>query len=838
MNSYFQPYTHYFWEYSEGGEVIAVPEGSTIAYRGLLENTLNALSYQGLPRLGTIVLALAALSMDSKRLLQEIEVVLTELDENKEDNTQRNAMKFLNRLAEVPPEYKEGRMKETLLRAIFSDSHRRIGQKRARKQIYRKFKERKERKNFISPTKVNSTHVYEDIRPLDMLGLKFPTVKSILDEMAGIPELPEEIALPMVEDSQTHGKADEDLIEQLVQNNQTYEIGSLIRHLWSGLNIPFHSNTPSRRPFGGVSDITNKGDISRLLISEYAQEDIIFLTRLANSEALYLSRESPPAIADKQRDILIDITLKNWGTPKILAFACMLAIAHHPKSKMACRVFAVGQELIPVIHDQIKQVIKGVQLVDSSLNASPGIRQYFEENPPSRQTEVFLLTEMSTVKQAGILNLSQEIGAGINYWILSDQVGGIDVYRNSNRSRKHVQRLELPLTKLWEGQKKTTIPPPKELPKGKYPILIDTPINHKGVVYLNDFDTYLLVRNCLLKKRRISGRQTREIFNWEVIHDSLPIHGNIFQMGISKSGQLLILLWRQGKNTIHLVDLKSKEIRTIEFAVMNPGSSPEVVFENDRFLIKDPRSGEIWSINWQGSLTKESDDLNLFFREIRKKADRSLIRQRNKNVLAKLKSVAITTDSELVINNHKLVLNQQGKFKFRTNHGGKLLISALLIEDNYFQFENGTSVSMTVPGMITISAKDPNISSVYIPTALDQPIGLGSASDFTGEIQYYRSQIYWLTVDSVEDNKVAAVKAIKEIAQVGLKDAKTMVDSGAFTFERNFTSDELGKAREILDRARVVYDVVFEEDAFSELSIISPERFKKLYLEPLIQDVL
>jgi hypothetical protein len=48
--------------------------------------------------------------------------------------------------------------------------------------------------------------------------------------------------------------------------------------------------SPGEQPIGGVSDITNKGDLHRMLLSEYANEDEVFMNRIANNEAC-ISRE-------------------------------------------------------------------------------------------------------------------------------------------------------------------------------------------------------------------------------------------------------------------------------------------------------------------------------------------------------------------------------------------------------------------------------------------------------------------------------------------------------------------------------------------------------------------
>ena len=110
--------------------------------------------------------------------------------------------------------------------------------------------------------------------------------------MASITELPQivELEQPAITENNTQ----KDYIDELIDNPKTFHSGSLVRRIWSGLNIPFQSVLPSKQPLGGISDLTNKGDFDKLLISEFANDDLVFLSRIANNEALYIQREIPP----------------------------------------------------------------------------------------------------------------------------------------------------------------------------------------------------------------------------------------------------------------------------------------------------------------------------------------------------------------------------------------------------------------------------------------------------------------------------------------------------------------------------------------------------------------
>ena len=44
VTNYMQSYADYFWHYEDGGKVIAVPDGHTLAYSELLAKENNSLS--------------------------------------------------------------------------------------------------------------------------------------------------------------------------------------------------------------------------------------------------------------------------------------------------------------------------------------------------------------------------------------------------------------------------------------------------------------------------------------------------------------------------------------------------------------------------------------------------------------------------------------------------------------------------------------------------------------------------------------------------------------------------------------------------------------------------
>ena len=86
------------------------------------------------------------------------------------------------------------------------------------------------------------------------------------------------------------------LLEQLSDDNELSGFARLAQQLIAAISLPRTLSEPDELQIGGVSDISNRGHLDQLLLSELAQDDLTLAVRLALNEALYLRRESPPLI--------------------------------------------------------------------------------------------------------------------------------------------------------------------------------------------------------------------------------------------------------------------------------------------------------------------------------------------------------------------------------------------------------------------------------------------------------------------------------------------------------------------------------------------------------------
>ena len=117
------------------------------------------------------------------------------------------------------------------------------------------------------------------------------------------------------------------LIARLQDDEELGGLARIARHLMAAIHLPRAISDREDLPVGGVSDISNRGPLDRLLLSELAHDDLTLAVRIAMNEALYLRRETPPSNPPKHRAVLLDSGVRLWGVPRVFATAVGMALA-------------------------------------------------------------------------------------------------------------------------------------------------------------------------------------------------------------------------------------------------------------------------------------------------------------------------------------------------------------------------------------------------------------------------------------------------------------------------------------------------------------------------------
>ncbi|RZK61178.1 MAG: hypothetical protein EOO59_05695, partial [Hymenobacter sp.] len=373
-----------FWRWAEAGEVLEWQEAElgTIAYRAELAKLLRNLADQdqGLPPLAAVLLLLAACAdswpeqgkqeefiraLPSRMFTADDDPVPEQLDWHL-----RHVSQFMDVVRALPANLRTGPARLHLLREVCSAQVPQVAAEWAGTVLDEWQSGRQDEWLTQRAERYARRALLRDTSCLVDTYNRFPSTELLTQHLrTGLSHLPALLAA-LPQPPPAPEPAPDDLLTQLGQDARTAGLAQLARHLLAGLRVPDRAEGPGERPLGGVADLTNRGPLDRLLLSELAHDDLTLTARLANHEALYLRREEPPLPAAQPTTILLDTTLRLWGTPRVFGLAAALAWAQQAGQRPATargpvRAFALGgQAATPLELSTLPGVVAALSLLD------------------------------------------------------------------------------------------------------------------------------------------------------------------------------------------------------------------------------------------------------------------------------------------------------------------------------------------------------------------------------------------------------------------------------------------------------------------------------------------
>ncbi len=769
FHEYLQSYEDYFWNWQEDTEVATLPNGSTIAYRDYLLEAMELLADQGLPPFGSLLLALIATNKTMEDGIARVEDFIKEKPRYYDGESTQAAIKFLRILEQLPPDYKEGKKRIQVLQVLFENCHKGLGIKSSKDIVTdtKRFVQH-HRGNLVE--KLNRKQPYshavfqKDFRAIELLHRRFTGTVDILNAVAGLPQFDTELLqIEKTASTESDSFFSKDFVEELMADNKTFQVGALIRRIWSGMNIPFHHTVPSQQPLGGVSDLSNKGDFDKLLISEFANDDLILMSRLANNEALYLQREIPPSNNDEERILLVDVSIRNWGTPKIMAFAIALAIARHPKTDITCRIFCVGSTCSPIVAGNISELISSLMLVSEGLHAAAGLEDFFANHAGKKKSEVFLISTAGAMAYPAVQKVINDHYAWFKYWVNVEQDGSIELYRNQHNSKKFIQHIQLPLEELWTKpatQQTTGNEPAAALPS-QYPLLFPQPGKWKKLLSAGEGRDFLIdierrLFRFYAKNYKLSNK------GLELIFEDLPSGSTDYAVGEDTNGHFLLLCYKRPAKEIIVINLTTKEQWPTYFDAAKKSSTSY----NDFFFFENTFCYRTWNgywtieqaipngngIKWHEALPEEMVQAYIG----NGTEEKRIAAQRTEfgSLLKNIKTVYINQAGNLVLGKHQLVIHSH-VIKL-VLAGNDLSKGALHAEEKVpgreFVFPCGSSVVINRSGMLVLTSA--------------APAGFGT---------------YDVLLENAGANKIQTIKELRSFTNYDLKQCKEKVDAAPST---------------------------------------------------------
>ncbi len=327
-----------FWRWSDDCAVCWW-DGSTLALYPEIEAVLERLLPHGLPRFEEMLLVLSACRKNWSEPgggAQRLDAWIDSYDDSAWGGMSiEHSRQMLRRQLDAVHEIAEKaafapQAAANVLEAVFSARDPHLSQEDG-KQVVGMFQSDEaaleiHQRTLLLGVGTSSMGQFETIRNVIAAISDAPGQDAEFSEKTGLPtELsPAKIDdLPFVERVRA-------LVEALQEDDKNAELAGLARiaqTLSAVVRLPRPVSEPEELPLGGYSDIANRGNLDRLLVSELALDADVLAVRVALNEALYLRRESPPRQPARRRAIFIDVGIRLWGLPRVFAHSLALAFA-------------------------------------------------------------------------------------------------------------------------------------------------------------------------------------------------------------------------------------------------------------------------------------------------------------------------------------------------------------------------------------------------------------------------------------------------------------------------------------------------------------------------------
>lgn len=327
------------WRWAENGAVLVWRDGSTIAFREEIIQIIEWLAPNGLPSFGAVVFLLAACRGKVPTVADVVAIsnaplptamgkdAALLLSARRQLQAQVGAaLSELAKVSQLPIEINSGiKAKCVLAEAVFEVA--KVERYVEARVVLSGMREAMSDGDLIDSEHAAASGSY--VRQIHLVseGLKPHTVDSLtLRLRTGLDALPiaPDLDLPAAERALR-------LIDELSRDREYGAVARAARELMAAVRLPRRLAQPEQLAIGGVADITNRGPLDRLLLSELAHDDLTLSVRVALNEALYLRREPPMREPPGTLALLLDSGVRLWGVPRVLATAVALALIARDK---------------------------------------------------------------------------------------------------------------------------------------------------------------------------------------------------------------------------------------------------------------------------------------------------------------------------------------------------------------------------------------------------------------------------------------------------------------------------------------------------------------------------
>jgi len=753
---YFRAYQNYFWRWAARGQVIEFANQKTICYREDLSNILKDLPKTTSLSLGTILLILCACKDDwetlynAKQTLFDIRYSSTDASSVIEDPDQglkTQAYQFLCIVNQLPHQYRSEMNRVLLLQSIF-DALNVKGYHMGLLPILKEFNSGEMDEDIFGEQAVlKQTNLVQDLAPLAAALAIFEDVESlVLKQRTGLIVLPKPIDIPQPE------PVGKDLLAELENDKKTNTVSQLARRIMAALSIPMYLNSNNEQSLGGISDIANKGTYDKLLLSELAQDDLLLTARLANNEALFLKRETAPNHQVQQLGIIIDSTLKMWGSARVFAVAAALAFRESKEKNQQLKVWLLGGKDLSITALETKKDTEALlEKMDPALHCGEPLVKAFATHAEKNGRYIFI-TSSHFLKDAAVAPYFLKIRNQLNYLITISASGHLQMFQISKNQSKLIREAHIDLSDLVSHgyQKKVKRINQADLPAALYepefPLYYPT-----SKIRMSENDLYVLKNDGIIAvtidlrllywpekafgAKELAGQLTRGKYCFGEMEDTL----------------FMLLLPDNSKELqLYKIDTAAYDYSLTEISISHKGIS-DIQFIAPYFYLKhkyklimiDPRNGNIIPSNEGDSerVKSRGSDSRIFQIRIKKHLNNgySTINTVKKIYIHTLGRIIADKKEFLLINNEFHWKDKAADVEWLNAKSQQILKVEHLsnIRFTKFSWSNGSSAIMDSRGTLHLKSSKTNIPEICIIMVVGKPTACWSADGYLSGAFYF-----------------------------------------------------------------------------------------------------
>jgi hypothetical protein len=500
INDYFASIAHPYWRWEDEGNVIAWADGTTIAFRIELVSVLERLQLHCLPPVGSVVLLLAA-CRDS---WGEPPSKLGLLNGVLQTGNRTDRVDLLNRVAAGLDKVRalgadlraSLAHKGELAAMVFEDQGCALAPS-AYDRLLNALRAGAEESYPVRGAKRSAVDwLLRDLAWLER-GLERVEERALrLRLRTGLeqPILPAPIEVPALGTARS-------LIADLKYDPELGGVARLAELLMAAVLMPRPLSEPEELPLGGVSDISNRGSLDRLLLSELANDDLTLAVRVAMNEALYLRRETPPRTPSRRRLVLLDAGLRTWGVPRVFATAVGLALAAGADAGVDVTVFrAAGGELEPVDMTSSGGLTDHLSALDFRVHPGEALDRLAEAaRTADETTDVVVVTADDVAADRAFQRAVGESELPELFVATVARDGTFELVRHSKRGRKSLRQAQLDLDAVLAPPTKPTaklVDKSPDLPAifhtAEFPLYLSAAVDAQRSWHVRDFGVLTL----------------------------------------------------------------------------------------------------------------------------------------------------------------------------------------------------------------------------------------------------------------------------------------------------------------------------------------------------------